>query len=100
MRSPPPCWTPGLKLVPAQEAFGAGLGGARSGKTAFAEGLAEVLVIEEKRAEFEERQKQQDAFSESDYPAGAQLCSKCNTVALVMMDGCMTCLACGDSKCG
>ena len=43
---------------------------------------------------------QQDAFSENEYPEGAQLCSKCNTAAVVMMDGCMTCLACGDSKCG
>ncbi|MDJ0813381.1 MAG: NrdJb [Woeseiaceae bacterium] len=57
-------------------------------------------LIAEKRAEFEESQKQQDAFSESEYPEGAQLCGKCNTVAVVMMDGCMTCLACGDSKCG
>ena len=57
-------------------------------------------LIDEKRAEFEESQKQQDAFSESEYPEGAQLCAKCNTVAVVMMDGCMTCLSCGDSKCG
>jgi len=57
-------------------------------------------LIEEKRAEFEERNKQQDAFSKSDYPEGAQLCSKCSTAAVVMMDGCMTCLSCGESKCG
>ena len=35
-----------------------------------------------------------------DYPENATVCSKCNTKAVVMMDGCMTCLACGDSKCG
>jgi hypothetical protein len=57
-------------------------------------------LIAEKRAEFEESKKQKDAFSESNYPDGAQLCTKCNTVALIMMDGCMTCLSCGDSKCG
>ena len=57
-------------------------------------------LIAEKRAEFEESRKQQDAFSNADYPEGAQLCSKCNTVAVIMMDGCMTCLSCGDSKCG
>ena len=34
------------------------------------------------------------------FPEGAQLCSKCSTAAVVMMDGCMTCLNCGDSKCG
>ena len=52
------------------------------------------------RAEFEARQKQTDAFSKSHFPEGAQLCSKCSTAAVVMMDGCMTCLNCGDSKCG
>jgi hypothetical protein len=58
------------------------------------------LLIESKRKEWELRHKQQDAFAESSYPEGAQLCSKCNTAAVVMMDGCMTCLSCADSKCG
>jgi hypothetical protein len=57
-------------------------------------------LIEEKRAEFEARRKQTDAFAKSVYPEGAQLCTKCNTAAVIMMDGCMTCLSCGDSKCG
>jgi len=57
-------------------------------------------LIEEKRAEFEARTKQQDAFSKSHFPEGAQLCNKCSTAAVVMMDGCMTCLNCGESKCG
>ena len=61
---------------------------------------AQKQLIEEKRSEFEQSQAQQDAFSKSEYPEGAQLCSKCSTVAVVMMDGCMTCLSCGDSKCG
>ena len=57
-------------------------------------------LIEQKRAEFEARAKQQDAFAKSHFPEGAQLCSKCSTAAVVMMDGCMTCLNCGESKCG
>ena len=57
-------------------------------------------LLNEKRAEYEESRRQQDAFSDSEYPEGAQLCNKCNTVAVIMMDGCMTCLSCGDSKCG
>lgn len=57
-------------------------------------------MLEQKRAEYEEGKKQQDAFSKSDYPDGAQLCAKCSTAAVIMMDGCMTCLSCGDSKCG
>ena len=68
-------------------------------------------LIEKKRAEYEAAQKQRDAFAEpaenadsktndAGFPAGAQLCGKCNTAAMVMMDGCMTCLSCGESKCG
>lgn len=57
-------------------------------------------LIEEKKAEFESRAKQQDAFAKSHFPEGAQLCAKCSTAAVIMMDGCMTCLNCGDSKCG
>jgi hypothetical protein len=59
-----------------------------------------LKLIEEKRKEYENQQKQQDAFAKTDYPQGAQLCLKCSTAAVVMMDGCMTCLSCGDSKCG
>jgi len=34
------------------------------------------------------------------YPPEARLCNKCLTKAVMKMDGCMTCLYCGDSKCG
>ena len=34
------------------------------------------------------------------FPEGSSLCEKCHTMAVIQMDGCMTCLACGDSKCG
>ena len=57
-------------------------------------------LIEEKKAEFQARNQQQDAFAKSHFPDGAQLCAKCSTAAVIMMDGCMTCLNCGDSKCG
>ena len=63
-------------------------------------------LIEEKKAEYEARHKQTDAFAQdasptkSAFPMGAVLCAKCSTTAVVMMDGCMTCLNCGDSKCG
>jgi hypothetical protein len=57
-------------------------------------------LIDAKRKEFEEAKAQTDAFSETSYPEGAQLCLKCSTAAMVMMDGCMTCLNCADSKCG
>ena len=56
-------------------------------------------LVEEKRQEFENRNKQQDVFDQDSFPEGAQLCVQCNSVAMVMMDGCLTCLNCGDSKC-
>jgi len=56
--------------------------------------------LEEKRAEFESRDRQKDAFAHGAFPEGAQLCTKCNTAAAVLLDGCMTCLSCGYSKCG
>jgi hypothetical protein len=57
-------------------------------------------MIADKRKEFDARQAQADAFAKSHFPEGAQLCTKCSTAAVVMMDGCLTCLSCGDSKCG
>ena len=33
------------------------------------------------------------------FPPGAAMCGKCNTQALVLLDGCQTCLNCGYSKC-
>ena len=58
------------------------------------------MLIEEKQKDWEQRHKQQDAFAQAAYPEGKQLCTKCSTASVVMMDGCMTCLTCGDSKCG
>jgi hypothetical protein len=41
-----------------------------------------------------------EAVEISSFPAGSQMCGKCNTKALVLMDNCQTCLNCGYSKCG
>lgn len=58
-------------------------------------------LINEKRQEYEARQQAADtADGDSKFPAGAQLCGKCQTKAMIQMDGCLTCLNCGDSKCG
>jgi hypothetical protein len=61
-------------------------------------------MIAEKRALLENgaanAENAKDPAEVSGYPEGAQLCMKCNTQAMVLMDGCMTCLSCGDSKCG
>lgn len=58
-------------------------------------------LVAEKRAQFEADQKNAKCDDGvSDFPAGSQLCAKCSTKAVIKMDGCMTCLNCGDSKCG
>ena len=58
-------------------------------------------LIEQKKAEYAATQQHATVKEEaSDFPAGATLCDKCHTKAVVMMDGCMTCLSCGESKCG
>jgi len=47
------------------------------------------------------REGAEAASSESPaFPPGATMCHKCNTNAVIMMDGCATCLNCGYSKCG
>jgi len=72
-------------------------------------------MLEAKRKEYESF-RQSDSKQDSDhvsentdhapanevsaFPPNSQLCKKCHTKAVISMDGCMTCLSCGDSKCG
>ena len=55
-------------------------------------------LIDEKKAEYQK--KNPNKLDESGFPKDAQLCNKCHTKAAIMMDGCLTCLNCGESKCG
>ena len=57
-------------------------------------------LIEEKRKQYDETLKEAESKDPGDFPDSAQLCGKCQTKAVIQMDGCMTCLSCGDSKCG
>ena len=57
-------------------------------------------LVAEKRKQFEAAAGTVDRGDCSDFPEGAQLCIKCHTKAAVKMDGCLTCLNCGESKCG
>ena len=60
-------------------------------------------IMNEKRAEYEKKHTNTEQSAEdttASFPAGSQLCKKCNTKATILMDGCMTCLNCGESKCG
>ena len=74
------------------------------------EGLDEhqQKLIDQKRREFEDHSQSATAAPDASdsgedapaFPPEARLCLKCQTKAVVMLDGCMTCLNCGDSKCG
>jgi len=57
-------------------------------------------LVAEKRAQFEKAVQAGKSEDSGDFPEGAQLCIKCNTKAAIKMDGCLTCLNCGESKCG
>jgi hypothetical protein len=69
------------------------------------EGLDEhqKKLIDEKRKQYEAASTTSNTNSSSDngeFPADAHVCKKCSTKAAIIMDGCLTCLNCGDSKCG
>ena len=55
-------------------------------------------LIDDKKAEY--LKKNPNKLDESGFSKDAQLCNKCQTKAAIMMDGCLTCLNCGESKCG
>jgi hypothetical protein len=55
-------------------------------------------LVEEKKKEYLE--KNQDQLDDSGFPKDSQLCGKCQKKAAILMDGCLTCLNCGESKCG
>jgi hypothetical protein len=55
--------------------------------------------VEAKRKEYEQTAHDKAEEREA-FPEGAQLCSKCHTKAMIQLDGCLTCLNCGESKCG
>jgi hypothetical protein len=61
---------------------------------------AQKEMILAKRAEYENLKGQSKNEDNGEFPADSKLCAKCVTKAVIVMDGCLTCLNCGDSKCG
>jgi len=57
-------------------------------------------LIQEKREEYEKSLSQFEKSAPDEFPDSAKLCVKCQTKAMIQMDNCMTCLNCGESKCG
>jgi hypothetical protein len=72
-------------------------------------GLIKVEEDEHQKAFLEQKRKElasaaaahdDSSADKGNFPPSAQLCKKCNHKAAIMKDGCLTCLNCGDSKCG
>lgn len=58
-------------------------------------------LIAQKRATYEQAQQNiETTTAPQNFPDSAQICKKCQTKAAIKMDGCLTCLNCGESKCG
>lgn len=57
-------------------------------------------LLAAKRKEYDAINTASTSSGESNFPADAQLCVKCHTKAVISLDNCMTCLNCGESKCG
>lgn len=55
----------------------------------------QAYIQQKKEAVMAEQESEKAAF-----PATASKCSKCHQKSVVLLDGCATCLNCGDSKCG
>lgn len=53
-------------------------------------------ILDEKRQQFETLHGKTEGDG---FPEKAVVCQKCSTKAVVLMDGCMVCLQCADSKC-
>ncbi|MDQ2695295.1 MAG: NrdJb [Pseudomonadota bacterium] len=56
--------------------------------------------IDRQRAQYETGMKAAESADATTFPDEASLCPKCQTKAVILMDGCLTCLNCGESKCG
>lgn len=54
-------------------------------------------MIKEK---LDKKEKKDREATDDGYPKEAVLCDKCNHRSMILMDGCMTCLECANSKCG
>ncbi len=67
----------------------------------------QAAFLEAKRAELSGETTTVESVTESveeeakgNFPANASLCNKCHNKSVIQKDGCLTCLNCGDSKCG
>ncbi len=64
----------------------------------------QAYLQQKRQAVMTENANQTDSESKENqqlnFPAMASSCKKCHQTSVVLLDGCATCLNCGDSKCG
>jgi hypothetical protein len=63
-------------------------------------GMIEADRLSSEQKEFIESKRKELNIDAGSYPKSATMCDKCNEKAVIVMDGCATCLSCGNSKCG
>lgn len=63
-------------------------------------GLMDKKKLDDAQIELINKKKEEFSAGESQFPPSAAMCNKCHQKAVVIMDGCATCLNCGNSKCG
>ena len=56
-------------------------------------------ILDEKRAEYERKTTPKNGSAEDSFPPMSQLYKVCHVSVVIMLDGCLTCLNCGDSTC-
>ena len=60
----------------------------------------QAYLKQKQQAVMAENTNQTDGENQLNFPATASSCKKCHQKSVVLLDGCATCLNCGDSKCG
>ena len=63
-------------------------------------GVASAAPVEARKDTDDAQNAPAETSGSDGYPAHATTCAKCRTKAVVPRDGCLTCMNCGDSKCG
>lgn len=58
------------------------------------------LELKKAESQMKEQTQSQQENEHSSFPSAASKCNKCHQKSVVLLDGCATCLNCGDSKCG
>ena len=60
----------------------------------------QAYIQQKKEAAMAEASISESSAASNTFPTTASKCSKCYQKSVVLLDGCATCLNCGDSKCG